>query len=520
MGKKKKSGKSSWWDEFNFTSEGKSSSKDETLGEPAPKKKSYYDTYYDEMQDDYQPYGGDYYGGGTRYYNYGYSRTYERKSTTPSWSWGSYGGYKGIEDEDDDIYVKAHESYLTPTNADIKWRLDYQSDTEKNRLLIKEMSRFFYHKMLDDDKYMDPKYEVTQGLTETQITEFQGKQVFYKDLWDKYIPGITPLEQAINTFNDIQEKKKGKGGADIGKADLTTEDLRQNVNDIEFHEELYCDPTFNELMKMQPLADKHKMDIFRKLSMISHLGGEFKVQKETEERIVQNSSVISKKIMRDFSQVHNIDLYQRLMPTFPTKLVTKDLIVNVCVDKSDHKQKIIVLLDFSGSMHQDEKQIWVLAIMMDRLKYAMLEEAEIFFSYFVHRTEELKFTHIYDRKTALEFWSKFSTRPNGGDTRLGDMVTHIGSEIKAGKLHNLNVDLSKEMPEILAISDGQDTCKVSKGQFDYKTNAVTLVDGKNKELQDLCVANHGKYVYITTGGEITTYSKDGIFSGDGKQVKG
>ena len=76
------------------------------------------------------------------------------------------------------------------------------------------------------------------------------------------------------------------------------------------------------------------------------------------------------------------------------------------------------------------------------------------------------------------------------------------------------------MPEILAISDGQDTCKVSKGQFDYKTNAVTLVDGKNKELQDLCVANHGKYVYITTGGEITTYSKDGIFSGDGKQVKG
>jgi len=63
---------------------------------------------------------------------------------------------------------------------------------------------------------------------------------------------------------------------------------------------------------------------------------------------------------------------------------------------------------------------------------------------------------------------------------------------------------------------GQDSVK-TKG-FTYKTNAVTLVDGKNKELQDLCVANHGKYVYITTKGEVTTYSKDGTFT-DGKKVK-
>lgn len=106
-------------------------------------------------------------------------------------------------------------------------------------------------------------------------------------------------------------------------------------------------------------------------------------------------------------------------------------------------------------MHYDEKQIWVLAIMMDRLKYAMLEEAEIFFSYFVHETSKLNFTHIYNRETALKFWAKFSTSPNGGDTRLGDMVQYIGEEIKKGKLHNLNVDLSKEMPEILAINDGK-----------------------------------------------------------------
>src|SRR6185437_10536046 len=418
MAKKKSS--QSWWDKFNYE------------------------------DDDYTHYGGDYYGGGTRY-NYGYSKSYSRKSSGSTWSWGSYGGYNYLDEDDENIYVKAHESYLTPRDSDMIHKLDYQEDTVKNRQLIKEMARFFYHKMLEDPNYMDPKYEDSSSLTETQIQEYEGKKVYYKDLWDKYVPGVTPLEQALNIFREIQNKREATGVPK--KQEVTTEELNRLLQDVEYHEELYCDPSFNELMKMQPLAEKHKMEIFKNLSMISHLGGEFKVQKETEERLVQNSSVISKKIMRDYSQIHNIDLYQRLMPTFPIKMITKDLIVNVCVDKSEHKQKIIILVDYSGSMNQDDKQIWVLAIMMDRLKYAMLEEAEIFFSYFVHETSALSFTHIYNRETALKFWAKFSTRPNGGDTRLGDMVQHIGDEISRGKLCNLNIDLSKETPEILAIND-------------------------------------------------------------------
>lgn len=52
---------------------------------------------------------------------------------------------------------------------------------------------------------------------------------------------------------------------------------------------------------------------------------------------------------------------------------------------------------------------------------------------------------------------------------------------------------------------GQDSVKTK--EFVYKTNAVTLVDGMNGELRDLCLKNKGKYVYINTKDEVTTYPK-------------
>lgn len=499
MGRKKK--KYDFRSIWSSSKDKKETAKDESKGSPA-KGGPHRSLDRDDFDDDYG-YGG--YSGYTRKdysYSYGYE-PYQRKSYGSTWNWGSYGSYGYLtEDNDDGIYVKAHESYLTPKDSDISYKLHYQEDTRQNRLLIKEMARFFYHKMIDDKEYIDEKYLPPNELSETDIQNVEAKKVYYQALWDKFIPGITPLEQAFSVFEDMQRKSGSSGSS----RSMTNEQLMQNVDSIEFHEEIYGDPVFNELLDMHELGKQHKTKIFERLSMISHLGGEFRVEKNIEERLVPNSSIVVKKIMRDHSQVHNIDLYQRLMPTFNLKLLTKDLVVNACVDKTEHKQKIIILLDFSGSMNASEKQIWVLALMMDRLKYAMLEEAEIYFSYFVHRTEDLKFHHIYNRATALKFWSQFSTRPNGGDTDLGAMVNFIKNQIEVKhKLCNLDIDLSKETPEILAINDGQDSVKTR--EFTYKTNAVTLVDGLNTELRELCLKNKGKYVYINSKDEVTTYPK-------------
>jgi len=81
-------------------------------------------------------------------------------------------------------------------------------------------------------------------------------------------------------------------------------------------------------------------------------------------------------------------------------------------------------------MNQEEKQEWVNALLIDRLRFCIKEEAEIYFSYFVHETKDLKFQHIYNRKTAIEFWTTFSNSPNGGTTRMEEMVNYVKDQIE------------------------------------------------------------------------------------------
>lgn len=257
------------------------------------------------------------------------------------WNWGNYGS-SYLEDDDKDLYIKNHESYFTPKNSDFENRLTYKSNTKSNRDLIKEMSRFFYYKMLEDPKYFDDKFKDLTKLDKREVANYEVKKGYYQELWDKDIPGYSPLEKALFIFSQLQEN----AGQDKGSYEPSL--VEKTIDSINVDMEAYQDPIYNELLDINEFSKKKKFKILNKISMIKNLGSEFKIQKETEEKVVTNSDIIVKKIMRDYSQIFNVELYQRLMPDFPIKLLTKNLVVNAPVDRTDHKQKIIFLLDFSG----------------------------------------------------------------------------------------------------------------------------------------------------------------------------
>lgn len=49
------------------------------------------------------------------------------------------------------------------------------------------------------------------------------------------------------------------------------------------------------------------------------------------------------------------------------------------------------------------------------------------------------------------------------------------------------------------MSKGLDSWGVDITQgFPYKTNAITLMEGVNKDLKNLCLQNNGKYIYISS----------------------
>jgi uncharacterized protein with von Willebrand factor type A (vWA) domain len=196
-----------------------------------------------------------------------------------------------------------------------------------------------------------------------------------------------------------------------------------------------------------------------------------------------------------------------MFPNFRTKFLTKDLTVNVPVDKKEQKQKIIILLDYSGSMSYPEKQIWVNAILIDRLKYVMKEEAEVFFSYFIHNPDKLQFHHLKNREDVMNFWTWFSNDPNGGTTDIGGIVTSIANDIEEQRLGNLDIDLSQEKPEILIINDGQD--EVGYDTLPYKVNAISLMEFSD-ELKKLCIKTGGKQVQVKYDDNVIAYAEEGV----------
>jgi len=447
------------------------------------------------------------------YYGSYYAPTYVPKRSTGGWkskyggggwsksSWSSfsYTWDYGSVDNNDDLFVKDAINYLTPTAAEIRKKTHAPKQTSIDT--IKELARVCYFKMIDDREYVAKKYEDYDALSESEQGEYQQKKALYDSIFEQYIPGFSPLEQAIS----IYLKLKGQSSREEREERDEDEEIDLTKR-LDFDRQLYSDPTINEQLDLNELSKERKMEIMNHLSLVGQFGSEFKVEKEISEKIVANSDQYSTMIMRDYSQIHMMNLMQKVYPNFRSKFLTKDLTVSVPVDRKEQIQKIIILLDYSGSMHEDEKQIWVNAILIDRFRYVMKGEAEVFFSYFVDDCDDLEFQHIKDREDVIKFWQTFSNEPNGGGTDIGGIVEYVADEVvHSRRLHNLDIDLSEERPEILIINDGQDS--VGSDAFPYKVNAISLMSF-SEELKDLCLATEGKQIEITYDLETFAYSKD------------
>lgn len=414
------------------------------------------------------------------------------------WNWGSWGSFSRFSD-DSSFYVKEPVNYQTPSASSIESATNVFSQEQVDQ--IKEIARVCYFKMIGDKDYFDPAY-LDPACSDEVKSIVQAKKKFYDSIYENYIPGFTPLEQAVAIYNSLKHYDTNRDKAPADKLELDDKALL-------FDRRVFEDATVNDQLTMNGRSKKRKMEILNLVSLVNQFGTEFKVEKEIDEKIVANSHLTTKKMLRDYSQMPQIDLYQRLFPHFQSKLLTKNLVVNTPVDRKEHKQKIIILLDFSGSMNEEEKQDWVNAILIDRFRYVMKGEAEVFFSYFVYNSDRLHFHHIKNRQDVLNFWSMFSNVPNGGETHIGNIVEYVSKGIlEKKKLHNLDIDLSEEKPEILIINDGNDEVKTDK--FPYKVNAVCL-DIRNEELEKLCIETEGKKVHIDIydKNKITSYSKEG-----------
>lgn len=431
-------------------------------------------------------YGG--YGrGGRKSYSYGGSWNY----------WDSY--FYDTTEDNDHLVVKDPTNYSTPTRKEIERKCDVWRKGAIDQ--IKELARVCYFKMIGDKDYLKPEYSDFSTMNEDTAEAMKAKKQLYDQIFDNFIPGFTPLDQAVAIYQKMTRSQT----VDDEDRDSTDMEILENAR-LDFDREIYMNPNINDQLHLNDHSKGRKMSVLDKVSIIGDLGHQFKVEKEIDEKVVSNSDTYAKKMMRDYAQIAQVDLYQRLFPNFPVKLLMKDLVVNVPVDRKEQKQKIIIILDFSGSMDDEFKQDWVNAILIDRFKYVLQGEAEVFFSYFVSNPEQLHFHHVHDRESVLKFWQMFSNEPDGGTTRVGSMVTAIAHSIANRRLINLDVDLSEEKPEILVINDGNDS--IDSEKFPYKVNAICLTED-NSQLKRLCIETKGKQVYVDWDNKVKAFSEAG-----------
>lgn len=427
-----------------------------------------------------------------------------RHQWTPTkWSSFSFNTFSVYDsDNDDNLFVKAPENYVTPTRQAIESKTSYWH--AEDIALVKELARVCYFKMIDERDYISEKYEDPENYP-PGVSKWRDKKELMDGIYDTFVPGFTPLEQAIALAFKYRDK--------IATINKEKDTGKHTSRQVRFNRRDYADFDINDQMEMNTFNKHHKLRILNNLSIVGNLGGQFKVEKETGEKEVANSPFLRRKIMREYDQLRMVQHYQRILPNFRTKFLTKDLVIDVPVSTSESKQKIIILLDYSGSMNEEKKQIWVNTILVDRLKYVLKGEAEVYFSYFINNPSSLHFIHIKNEKDVKRFWHNFSNNPGGSLTDMGRIVEYIDNQIKQGKLHNLDIDLSVERPEILFIQDGQD--RVGYDSFPYKVNAISLMQ-LSTELKGLCIKSGGKQVFIDTDASVTAYSRG---NEDGEEIK-
>ena len=221
-------------------------------------------------------------------------------------SWSNYSFIVSYEDNDDDLFVKDPVNYITPSAVDIKKKV--RTHKQDSIDLIKELARVCYFKMIDDKEYIAEKFIDYDNLSDKDKGTHDTKKALFDSIYDQFIPGFTPLEQAVVIY--LKLKTSERSDSDNDDEDDET-DLKKG---LDFDRDIYSDPNINEQLELNDLSKERKMEILNVLSLVGQFGTEFKVEKEISEKIVANSAEYSKMIMRSHDQLTMIDLYQRLLP--------------------------------------------------------------------------------------------------------------------------------------------------------------------------------------------------------------
>lgn len=337
--------------------------------------------------------------------------------------------------------------------------LDY-TDCPGYSPMDKTLNTILYMTYLSDkqNKDQNPSPSVKTSVTDQSLCDMA------KDLSNGAVP---PGEEST---------KKNKQGADERK------DVISCVRDYLYGLSPEIISIYGEEKTTMPLNKNIIRDLKVKATLEQKLklGTSIDIKKELN----NDSNVKESKQMNDYSQVTKVSKTSMMMPDFKQRLAKKELTVKLKVKPIAKKQSLFMLLDDSGSMNSEPKQMHVRAVLLNRLESVIAGKSELRFSLFESQRYGFKLVKTLDEAKAL-FKDISARRPSGGGTHIGRVLQETINELVKDKtLHG---------HEIMIVNDGDDFVNPEEIDFKGVKIHVVILGTDNPNLKKIAEASGGFY---------------------------
>jgi hypothetical protein len=388
-----------------------------------------------------------------------------------------------------------HENYETPNVETIDRRFEEIGFTGSYYVeVVQTISNAFSHTYYGTSSTC----AINKGLSPHQLALAN----FICNLDYHSLSGMTPLEKAANAIALLSDMLSGKNDGDASEGIALpiftkSEECKKSAKKaIEFTAKLRQMATTNLIKEaleydetMPPEANTSKLSKKQAILLenLSILGTKGKIKAKAE------LPKIKPQQMTEYGQASSLsNISAMVMPTYKYKLATKDLMVNKRINPN--KQMLVFLIDVSGSMSHEDKQMWVQALLLNRLQSVVEGKAELLvvpFERDIYSGDISVFRNANDVYTSRGRKTNFYRfyPADGGPTNIERSVRSVHEGITKGKIGS--IVLHGERPQVTIINDGDD--KINPAfKAKYATNAFILGQD-NRELKSVVLSSGGIY---------------------------
>lgn len=394
--------------------------------------------------------------------------------------------------------TQAHERYYSPSRTETQSRfLELGFDKPYSYDLVRDLANAYSFEMEGKKKEESllpldiNMFDGTQEEKENQLQYHRNVQEFVCSLDYSSFSGISPLEKAASIIAVLSSQEGGEGEEGEGQPlpiftgekspKEISEKLEEDVQNMDNHVEvakLFAEKNGQSVEMQIALLTEHEKKV---LSLVAQIGSRGKVKSQ------RTSAKVSYSQMTEYGQSSRVNVTSRVLPTFGYKFATKQLPVRKPEQSS--KQMLIVLLDISGSMNNNDKQMWVKALLLDRAKAVYDNKAELCLVPFGSDADLDSIVFIRNKAEAKSFIELLRKNNiftfNQGGTDIEDAHKTTENAIKDGKFGK-----HKDY-QIVIMNDGDDS--VNKN---YRPTVVThgfILGSDNVDLQTVITRSGGHF---------------------------